>query len=112
MDVNVDTNKRQYIMVTPVKNEEDSLPNQARSVLEQTFKPSLWVIVDDGSTDGTVDIIRDLTNKHNWIKTIKLGKSHRDLGVHISHVCREGFNFAIEYCTQYDIVYEYIDGRC
>jgi glycosyltransferase involved in cell wall biosynthesis len=100
--------KRQYITVTPVKNEEDSLPKLAKSVLEQTIKPSLWVIVDDGSTDETVGIIRDLTNKYNWIKTIRLGESHRDLGVHISHVCREGFNFAIDYCTQCDIEYEYI----
>jgi glycosyltransferase involved in cell wall biosynthesis len=100
--------KRQYIMVTPIKNEGDSLPKLAKSVLEQAIKPSLWVIVDDGSTDKTVDIIQNLTYKYNWIRGIRLEKNPRDLGVHISHVCREGFNFAIEYSKQHDIEYEYI----
>ena len=110
MDINKDTNKgkRQYIMVTPVKNEEDSFPELAKSVLEQTIKPILWVIVDDGSTDKTVDIVRNLINKYNWIKAIRLEGNQRDLGVHLSHVCREGFNFAIKHCTQQDIGYEYI----
>jgi glycosyltransferase involved in cell wall biosynthesis len=108
MDVDMDTNKMKYIMVTPVKNEEDSLPKLVKSVLEQTIKPSLWVIVDDGSTDKTVDIIGNLTNKCNWIEAIRVEGGQRDLGVHISHVCREGFNFAIKYCTQQDIGYKYI----
>lgn len=108
IDIATSKRKRQYTIVTPVKNEEDSLPGLINSIFEQTIKPSLWVIVDDGSNDGTVDILRDLTNKHNWIKTIRLGESPRDLGVHVSHVCREGFNFAIKYCTQCDIGYGYI----
>ena len=110
MDIDIGTNKRkrQYITVTPAKNEEGSLPKLAKSMLEQTVKPSLWVIVDDGSTDKTVDIIRNLTNEYNWIKVIRLEGGQRDLGVHVSHVCKEGFDFAIEYCMQKDIRYEYI----
>lgn len=97
-----------YILVTPCKNEEESLPKLAESVINQTMKPKLWVIVDDGSTDGTASIIKHLTDGYVWIKNIRLREELRDLGVHISDVCRKGFNFAIDYCVQHDISYDYV----
>ena len=63
---------KDYILVTPCKNEEESLPELARSVVNQAIKPKMWVIVDDGSTDRTPEILRDLALKHNWIQNIRL----------------------------------------
>ncbi len=97
-----------YILVTPCKNEEESLPNVAESVINQTVQPKLWVIVDDGSTDRTPSILKEITAKYNWVRTIRLNETSRDLGIHVAHVYRKGFDDAIQYCTDHDINYSYI----
>ena len=62
---------RQYIVVTPCRNEEKNLPNLMQSMTAQTIKPALWVIVDDGSTDRTPEIIEKAKEKYDWIKSIR-----------------------------------------
>ncbi len=99
---------KSYILVTPCKNEEGSLPKLAESIINQTITPKLWVIVDDGSTDGTVSIIKGLVDTYEWIRDIRLEGGFRDLGIHVSDVCRKGFNFAIDHCMQHGYVYHYI----
>jgi len=47
-----------YIIVSPVKDEERYVELTLRSVIGQTLKPVLWVIVDDGSRDNTPEIIQ------------------------------------------------------
>lgn len=49
---------RRYAIVTPVRNEERYLERTIRSVEAQSEPPAAWIIVDDGSTDATRDIIR------------------------------------------------------
>ncbi|SDF24653.1 Glycosyl transferase family 2 [Methanolobus vulcani] len=97
-----------YIIVTPCKNEEDSLVQVAEAIANQTIKPLLWVIVDDGSTDFTPKILDDLSNKYEWIHCINLPNMGRDLGVHVSKVYREGFNYALEYCDINNIKLDFI----
>jgi glycosyltransferase involved in cell wall biosynthesis len=99
---------RDYILVTPCKNEEKSLPKLAESVVSQTIKPKIWVIVDDGSTDKTPDILKDLTSKHRWIQNIRLNEKPRDLGIHLAEVYRTGFSNATDYCMERNIHYSYI----
>jgi len=99
---------KDYILVTPCKNEEESLPKLAESVINQTIKPVIWVIVDDGSTDRTPYVLKDLTLKYTWIKSLKLNEKPRDLGVHVSQVYRTGFDYAINHCADNDIRYKYI----
>lgn len=99
---------KDYILVTPCKNEEENLPELSRSIVNQTIKPKMWVIVDDGSTDRTPEILQGLTSKQNWIQSIRLNEKPRDLGIHVSHVYRTGFDYAINYCAENDIQYEYI----
>lgn len=97
-----------YILVTPAKNEEVDLPAVADSVVKQTIKPLLWVIVDDGSTDKTPDIIKDLQHGHNWINSIRLPPRGRDITYHYAFVCKEGFDHATSYCEKNGIIYDYI----
>jgi len=99
---------KSYILITPCKNEEESLPKLAESVIDQTIPPKLWVIVDDGSTDGTSEILQKLTADQNWIKTIVLNENVRDLGIHIAHVYRTGFDYAIDYCMNNDLELDFI----
>ena len=97
-----------YFVVTPVKNEEKSLPFTIRSIEEQTVKPILWVIVDDGSTDNTPKIIEDAKRRHDWIQSIRLKEGERDLKIHYAYVCKTGLDFAIKYCNERKIEYKYI----
>jgi len=99
---------QKYILVTACKNEASYLPYTIKSVVEQTIKPMVWVIVDDGSTDNTPEIIKEAKEKHEWIKSIRLKESSRDLGFHLSSVVKTGFDFATEYCKKYGINYQYL----
>jgi len=97
-----------YIIVTPAKNEEENLPITIKSIENQTIKPVLWVIIDDGSTDNTPQIIEAAKKKHTWIQSIRLSEGARDLTLHLASVCISGLNFAREYCKRNKIEYEYL----
>jgi len=56
-----------YAAVTPVRDEEDNLRRLAESMLDQTCKPVRWVVVDNGSTDGTRAVAEALARQHDWI---------------------------------------------
>ena len=87
-----------YILITPAKNEEYSIPDVLQSIINQTIRPLMWIIVDDGSTDNTPKIIKDFEIKYKWIKTIRLPSRDRDITHHYSYVCKKGFDTAIQYC--------------
>lgn len=58
----------QYVIITPAYNEADNIETTIQGVLNQTSMPLLWVIVDDGSTDGTADIIKAYSKNNKFIK--------------------------------------------
>jgi biofilm PGA synthesis N-glycosyltransferase PgaC len=64
-----------YVLISPVKDEERYVEHTLRSVVEQTVPPALWIIVDDGSTDGTVEIVRRYANQHPFIRLVSHPKS-------------------------------------
>ena len=61
-----------YVLVTPARNEAEFIEETLRSMVAQTVKPARWVIVSDGSTDGTDDIVRPYAAAHPWIEMIAL----------------------------------------
>jgi glycosyltransferase involved in cell wall biosynthesis len=101
-------NSRRYIVVTPCRNEEKNLSNLMQTITAQTIRPVLWVIVDDGSTDKTGEIIAEAEKNYVWIKGIHLEEHKEYMGTHIAYVCNRGFEFAKEYCNEKDIPYVYI----
>lgn len=96
------------IVVTPAKNEEDNLPHLIESIANQSILPLLWVIVDDGSTDSTPNIIEEAMDKYPFIKSVRLGPHPRDLGAHYAYVCKMGFDYAIDFCENTNIIFNYI----
>jgi len=51
------------------------------SMVSQTRRPTLWVIVDDGSTDDTPSILAEYAAQHDWIKVVpKPDRGHRAVG--------------------------------
>jgi len=71
-----------YVIVSPVKDEERYLEATLRSVIGQTVRPLKWIIVDDGSSDGTPRILQSIANLHNWIEVLRIQRNAtRDLGI-------------------------------
>jgi len=66
-----------YVLITPARNEESFLGATIRSVIAQRHRPCRWVIVSDGSTDRTDDIVRAAILDHAWIHLIRMPE-HRD----------------------------------
>jgi glycosyltransferase involved in cell wall biosynthesis len=62
-----------YAVVTPVKNEAEHLELTLRSVCAQTHRPAQWVIVDDGSTDGTLELARRWAAREPGISVVEAG---------------------------------------
>lgn len=65
-----------YVIVTPARNEAEFLELTIQSVLAQTVRPLRWVIVSDGSTDGTEDIVSKYSEANDWIELVSMPARH------------------------------------
>ena len=45
------------VLITPAQNEEAFIQKTLESMVAQTLRPSRWIIVDDGSTDCTAEVV-------------------------------------------------------
>lgn len=61
-----------YVIITPARNEAQFIELTLKSVVAQTVRPLRWVIVSDGSTDGTDDIVRKYTTDNPWIELLRM----------------------------------------
>jgi glycosyltransferase involved in cell wall biosynthesis len=61
-----------YVLVTPARNEASFIEETIKSVIAQTVLPLKWVIVSDGSTDGTDDIVRKYAAERPWIELLRM----------------------------------------
>lgn len=59
-----------YILITPARNEQAFIKTTLDSVVAQTTLPERWVIVDDGSTDRTAEIVESYTKRYPWIELV------------------------------------------
>ena len=64
-------NKKLLSVILPVYNREQSLGGVATAVLNQSYKPIELIIVDDGSTDGTVELCRRLSEQHTNVTALR-----------------------------------------
>jgi poly-beta-1,6-N-acetyl-D-glucosamine synthase len=62
---------RNYILVSPVKDEEKYIEKTIQAVLKQTIRPSRWIIVDDGSRDRTYSIAEKYAQEFPWITLVR-----------------------------------------
>lgn len=59
-----------YVIITPVRDEASHIEETIKSVTLQTIRPAEWVVVDDGSTDGTGKILDRYAALHPWITVV------------------------------------------
>ena len=60
-----------YVLVTPARNEQTFIERTLESVVAQTKLPERWVIVDDGSTDRTAEIVQGYAQRYPWIELVR-----------------------------------------
>ena len=57
-----------YAIVTPARDEAENVRRLARSLAAQAATPATWLLVDDGSEDGTRQLVQSLAQEHAWIR--------------------------------------------
>jgi len=68
----MDSSQLTLALVTPARNEAALIEATIRAVVAQTVRPVRWVIVSDGSTDGTDEIVKRYAAQHNWIEYLRM----------------------------------------
>jgi biofilm PGA synthesis N-glycosyltransferase PgaC len=82
----------EYVLISPCRNEQDYMVTTLESIVAQTHKPSLWVIVDDGSTDNTANILREYQQKYSFINILTLeDRGSRMVGPGVVNAFNSGF---------------------
>jgi poly-beta-1,6-N-acetyl-D-glucosamine synthase len=61
-----------YVLITPARNEAEYIELTIQSMMAQTMKPLKWVIVSDGSTDGTDDIVAKYAAELVWMELVRM----------------------------------------
>ena len=86
------TTGRRYVLITPCRDEAKYARRTLDSVAAQTVRPALWVIVDDGSTDETPQILAEYEAKLPWLRVIRRkDRGYRHLGGGVMDAFYEGY---------------------
>ena len=60
-----------YVVITPARNEAAVIGRTLESVIAQSILPNRWVIVDDGSSDRTAEIVDEYAQRYPWITLVR-----------------------------------------
>lgn len=64
------TSRKGYILISPCRDEAAFMRQTLDCVIAQSVRPAKWVIVDDGSTDRTPQILAKYASRHDWIEIV------------------------------------------
>jgi glycosyltransferase involved in cell wall biosynthesis len=93
---------RRYLVISPCRNEANYMRQTLDSVVAQTVPPALWTIVDDGSSDGSLEIIAEYMENHDWIQLVQIpDRGHRAVGPGVI----KAFNAGLETVSTADFPY-------
>jgi len=59
-----------YVLISPCRDEADYMRQTLDTVIAQSMRPAKWIIVDDGSTDETPQILAEYAKRHDWIEIV------------------------------------------
>lgn len=81
-----------YVVVTPVRDEVRHVQRTLESVARQTHRPRRWILVDDGSTDGTTAVLQSFARQHAWVDLVtRADRGHRAAGGGVVEAFYDGF---------------------
>jgi biofilm PGA synthesis N-glycosyltransferase PgaC len=91
-----------YVVITPARNEDQFIELTITSVVSQTHKPVKWVVVSDGSTDKTDEIVKRYATAYPWIELLRMPERRgRDFAGKV-HAFNAGY--AAVQGTSYDVI--------
>ncbi|MGZ4846371.1 MAG: glycosyltransferase family 2 protein [Halobacteriota archaeon] len=97
-----------YVLITPIKNEAENLPQLKAIVLDQTMLPVVWIIIDGNSTDESFSLAEDLFADYPWVKVVRqqffCGRGYQNMSAAIN----EGYNYAKKHCADNHTSYAYV----
>ena len=64
------TERPTYVVVTAARDEQENLRRLAEALSAQTLRPSRWIIVENGSTDSTPAVCRNIVETHRWAELL------------------------------------------
>jgi poly-beta-1,6-N-acetyl-D-glucosamine synthase len=79
-----------------MKNEENYVTNTLEAMVAQKVAPVEWVIVNDGSTDRSAEIVADYCQRYPWIRLLNLAglgdRQPEHYGGHVVDLFYDGLN--------------------
>jgi biofilm PGA synthesis N-glycosyltransferase PgaC len=82
-----------YSIITPARDEADTLPALAHALGRQRILPLRWVIVDGGSRDETVQVAKTITAEYDWARLVVLpATAPRERGTPIVRALHAGLD--------------------
>lgn len=80
-----------YVLITPTRNEAAYINLTIESMIAQSVLPIKWIIVSDGSTDGTDEIVIKIASEHAWIELIRMPERETRHFAGKVHAFNEGY---------------------
>jgi poly-beta-1,6-N-acetyl-D-glucosamine synthase len=82
-----------YLLISPCRDEAKYMRETLDSVINQSVRPAKWIIVDDGSTDSTPQILAEYRAKHEWIEVVtRSDRGQRSVGPGVIEAFYAGYN--------------------
>jgi biofilm PGA synthesis N-glycosyltransferase PgaC len=109
---------RRYLLISPCRDEAQYLRRTLESVAAQSLQPALWVIVDDGSTDGTAAILEEWIHRLPFLRVVRrTDRGRREVGpgvidafyAGLETVCVEDFDYVCKLDTDLDLPVQYFE---
>jgi poly-beta-1,6-N-acetyl-D-glucosamine synthase len=66
------------LLITPARDEAAHLAGTIRAVAAQTRQPDLWLVIDDGSSDGTAEILQSLAAELPFMRVLQAPEQEGD----------------------------------
>jgi poly-beta-1,6-N-acetyl-D-glucosamine synthase len=88
-------NSGRYLVISPCRNESKFMRQTLDSVVAQSVLPQKWIIVDDGSTDATPEILKEYAARHAWIEVVtRKDRGARSVGPGVIEAFYAGYEVA------------------
>ena len=112
------TQNSRYLLVTPCRDEAAFARRTLESVVNQTVRPTQWILVDDGSTDETPEILEEYAERFPWIRVIRReDRGERKVGPGVieafyfgwEKACADEFDFVCKFDLDLDLPSRYFE---